>query len=148
MSVHCSVKQSSVSNRFSPKGNAYKWKFDAGNPTSNAVWRAFHDHAETPAGAVKNNKVWNPEVMAGSISPKARDQDSFMYREQFGVKSVILDDDNCDCLSTLSMGSGMCLQGQETRYGPARVFGVDNLDDPGCETPEPSKSLSLYFSEQ
>jgi len=130
------------------KGNAYKWRFDSGNPTSNAVWRAFHDHAETKAGAIKNNKVWNPEVMAGSRPSASRDQDSFMYRDQFGLKSVILDDDNCDCLSTLSMGSGMCLQGQETRYGPARVFGVDNLDDAGCNTPEPTKSLSLYFNEQ
>ena len=128
-------------------GNVYKWKFSAGNPTSNAVWRAFHDHVETPFSAIKNNQVWNPEVMAGSRPPKARDQDSFMYRDQFGVKSVILDDDNCDCLSTLSMGSGMCSGGHSSSYGPERVFGVDNLDDPHCDYPQPTKSLSLYFSE-
>ena len=128
-------------------GNAFRWKFDAANPTAAAAWRAFHDHAETAAGAVVNSQKWNPDVMAGSLSAKFRDQDSFMYRDQYGVKSLLLDDDNCDCLSTLSMGSGMCLEGQQTRYGPARVFGVDNLNDPGCDTPTPEKSLSLYFSE-
>ena len=30
-------------------------------------------------------------------------QDSFMYRVQNGVRSLLLDDDNCDCYSTLSM---------------------------------------------
>jgi len=127
-------------------GNAYKWKFDAANPTSRAAWRAFHDHAETAAGAVKNGQAWDPEVMRGT-RPKTVTQDSFMYRDQFGLKSVILDDDNCDCLSTLSMGSGMCLASQDTRYGPEREFGVDNLNDPGCDTPKPTNSLSLYFAE-
>lgn len=28
----------------------YKWKFDPGNPTAHAVWRALHDHQETVAG--------------------------------------------------------------------------------------------------
>ena len=84
-------------------------------------------------------------MMRGSLSAKFRDQDSFMYRDQFGLKSVLLDDDNCDCLSTLSLGSGMCSGGQSTSYGPEREFGVDNLDDPWCETPKPTKSVSLYY---
>ena len=129
-------------------GNAFRWKFDAANPTSHAAWRAFHDHAETPNAAVRNGRPWNPEVMAGALAAGFRPQDSFMYRDQYGLKSVLLDDDNCDCLSTLNFGSGMCLAGQDTKYGPAREFGVDNLNDPGCQTPKPTNSLSLYFAEE
>jgi hypothetical protein len=43
-----------------------------------------------------------------------------MYRGQEGVKSLLLDDDNCDCLSTLSMGHGLCGTGFSTQYGPVR----------------------------
>ena len=86
-------------------------------------------------------------MMAGALSTGFRNQDSFMYRSQYGVKSVLMDDDNCDCLTTLSMGSGMCGAGQSTSYGPARVFGVDNLNDPYCDTPKPTNSLSLYYAE-
>ena len=125
-------------------GNAYRWKFDAANPTAAAAWRAFHDHAETSAGAIQNNRPWDPVVMAGSRSDAV--QDSFMYRDQYGVKSLMLDDDTCDCLSTLSMGSGMCEGGHSTSYGPAREFGVDILSDLACEAPKPSNSLTLYFN--
>ena len=31
-------------------------------------------------------------------------QDSFMYRLEHGMHSVLVDDDNCDCMSSLSMG--------------------------------------------
>lgn len=74
-----------------------------------------------------------------------RVQDSFMYRSQNGVRSVLLDDDNCDCLSTLSMGHGMCNSGFSTSYGPAQRFGVDVLYDTHCQTPDPKHGLSLYF---
>ena len=43
-----------------------------------------------------------------------------MYREQEGVKSLLLGDDNCDCLSTLSMGHGLCGTGFSTTYGPVK----------------------------
>ena len=68
-----------------------------------------------------------------------------MYRTQNGVKSLLLDDDNCDCLTTLSMGHGMCGTGFSTSYGPANRFGVDLLYDPHCQTPNPQWGLSLYF---
>lgn len=124
-------------------GTVYQWKFDSSNPTAHAVWQALHDHQETANGKIVNNKVWDPKVLEGN-KPKAT-QDSFMYRDQNGVKSLILDDDNCDCLSTLSMGHGMCAAGHSTSYGKANVFGVDKLYDPGCQGPSPANGLSLYF---
>ena len=77
-------------------------------------------------------------------SPNAQ-QDSFMYRVQNGVRSLLLDDDNCDCYTTLSMGHGMCGSGFSTSYGPSGRFGVDLLYDTHCQTPDPKHSLSLYF---
>ena len=59
---------------------------------------------------IKNSKPWNPDTIEGT-KPKSN-QDSFMYRVQNGVKSVLLDDDNCDCLSSLSFGHGLCGTGQ------------------------------------
>ena len=125
------------------EGTVYQWKFDSKNPTAHAVWQALHDHLETPVGKIVNNKAWDPLVTEGT-KPKAT-QDSFMYRDQNGVKSFLLDDDNCDCLSTLSMGHGMCLASHSTTYSAANVFGVDKLYDPGCHGPSPSNGLSLYF---
>lgn len=58
---------------------------------------------------IQNNKPWNPDTIEGT-KPK-QNQDSFMYRDQNGVKSLLLDDDNCDCLSSLSLGHGLCLAG-------------------------------------
>lgn len=126
------------------EGNVYLWKFSSGNPTAHAAWLAFHNHTETPYNRIKNNKAWNPKVLKGT-APKAA-QDSFMYRSQSGVKSLLLDDDNCDCLSSLSMGHGMCLAGFRTNYGPANRFGVDALYDNHCNTPRPSVGLTLYYS--
>ena len=124
-------------------GTVYQWKFDSKNPTAHAAWLAFHDHQTTPHGKIKNAAAWDPVVREGS-KPKAP-QDSFMYREQNGVKSILLDDDNCDCLSTLSMGHGMCNAGHSTAYGAANVYGVDKLHDPACNGPKPSAGLTLYF---
>lgn len=125
-------------------GNVYMWKFSSGNPTAHAVWQALHDHKETPYNKIVNNKAWNPKVLKGT-APKA-DQDSFMYRSQAGVKSLLLDDDNCDCLSTLSFGHGMCSAGFSTSYGPANRYGVDALYDDYCNTPRPNVGLTLYYS--
>lgn len=72
-------------------------------------------------------------------------QDSFMYRVQNRVRSFLLDDDNCDCYSTLSMGHGMCGTGFSTSHGPSGRFGVDLLYDTYCQTPDPKHGLSLYF---
>lgn len=74
-----------------------------------------------------------------------RQQDSFMYRLQNGVRSLLLDDDGCDCYSTLSFGHGMCNAGFSTTYGPTGRFGVDLLYDTHCQTPDPKRGLTLYF---
>lgn len=68
-----------------------------------------------------------------------------MYRVQNGVRSLLLDDDNCDCYSTLSMGHGMCGTGFSASYGPAGRYGVDVLYDTHCQTPDPKHGLTLYF---
>ena len=71
-----------------------------------------------------------------------------MFRLQNGVRSLLLDDDNCDCYSTLSMGHGMCGTGFSTSYGPSGRFGVDVLYDTYCQTPDPKRGLTLYFKGQ
>ena len=77
-------------------------------------------------------------------SPNAP-QDSFMYRRQYGVLSVMLDDDNCDGYTTLSMGHGMCGGNFLTKCSPVKRYGVDLLYDSFCQTPDPKYGLSLYF---
>lgn len=80
------------------------------------------------------------------IGPQpSANQDSFMYRAQNGVRSLLLDDDNCDCYSTLSMGHGMCSSSFSTSYGPSGRFGVDLLYDAYCQIPDPKRGLALYF---
>jgi len=129
------------------KGNIYRWDFDPSIPAAHAAWRAFRDHRMTMNNEVRNKRAWNPEVLEGKRGRANVAQDSFMYRKQYGVKSLLLDDDNCDCLSTLSMGAGMCTAGHNTKYGPAHVFGVDTLDDPNCQGPKPTNMLELYFND-
>ena len=68
-----------------------------------------------------------------------------MYRTEHGVTSLLLDDDNCDCITSLSLGHGMCLADFSTSYGPANRFGVDLLYDPKCQTPSPDNGLTLFF---
>ncbi|CAH1782315.1 unnamed protein product [Owenia fusiformis] len=121
-------------------GNVYRWKFDPENNVAHAVWRAFHDHEYVK---VTNGNPWNPKVVSGT-APKAT-QDSFHYRMEHGVASLQIDDDNCDCMTSLSMGHGMCGDGFSTTYGPENVFGVDLLYDHYCQTPSPKNGLRLYF---
>ncbi len=128
------------------EGTMYKWSFtSSNNPVANAVWRAFHDHEIILPDEVKNQvPAWNPEVLNGSAPLSA--QDSFMYREQYGVKSVLLDDDGCECYSTLLLGHGICHVGHNPSYSPAYHYGVDTLFDPvGCPAPPPDIGLTLYF---
>ena len=68
-----------------------------------------------------------------------------MYREEEGVKSVMLDDDNCDCYSSLSLGHALCSSGHSTSYGPTGQYGVDALYDPYCNVPRQGVGLTLYF---
>lgn len=68
-----------------------------------------------------------------------------MYRTEHGVTSLLLDDDNCDCKTSLSLGHGMCGTGFSSSYGPVNTFGVDLLYDPACQTPSPDNGLTLFF---
>ena len=123
------------------EGTTYKWSFSSNVPAASAAWRAFHDHQEVDHGeSVGSIPAWNPEVLNGS-EPR-NDQRAFMYREENGVKSVLLDDNNCDCLSTLSLGHGMCHNG--SRSASVNSFGVDTLYDPSCQSPRSGIGLTLY----
>ena len=70
-----------------------------------------------------------------------------MYRSQYGVMSVLLDDDNCDAYSTLSMGHGLCGEDFLATCGPVERFGVDLLYDSYCRSPDPKFGLALYFND-
>ena len=69
-----------------------------------------------------------------------------MYREQSGIRSFLLDDDGCDCASSLSMGHGMCGTSCSSSYGDCSVpGGVDLLNDPTCNMPGTDHGLVLYY---
>ena len=131
------------------EGTQYKWSFDSNNLVAHAAWRAFHYHQIIPYGEVRRKlPAWNPEVLKG-VAPM-RDQMSFMYREENGVMSVMLDDDSCDCTTTLSLGHGMCYHGHISNYSPRNQFGVDTLYEDSCDfgvvnAPRTSVGLTLYF---
>lgn len=121
-------------------GTVYRWKFDPSNPTAHAAWNAFYHHRDQ---RITHSRAWDPHVIAGP-TPNVQ-QDSFTYRLQNGVRSLLLDDDGCDCYSTLSFGHGLCGSSFSTTYGPAGRFGVDLLYDTYCQTPDPKRGLTLYF---
>ena len=84
--------------------------------------------------------------------PYGKRLDSWMYRWEHGVGSFILDDDNCDCDSTLSAGHAVCRSGFEIPNGdPSGIedqLGVGLLNESVCslETgPSPLNSLFLYY---
>ena len=81
----------------------------------------------------------NPEVLEGNEPPYV--QRAFMNRAQNRVKSVLLDDNNCDCWSTLSLGHGMC---HNSAYSNVDSFGADTLYEPVCNSPRPGIGLTLY----
>ena len=126
------------------QGNEYLWGFSAATPVAHAAWRAFHDHEVISYGQVIDKSPgWDPIVLKGD-SPE-QSQDSFMYREEEGVKSVLLDDDNCDCYSSLSLGHAMCLTEHQPSHGPTGQYGVDALYDSYCNVPRQDVGLTLYF---
>ena len=126
-------------------GSVFKWDFGSSSGTAARAWQAFHDGQTTGTGANTGN--WNPAVLEGSWT--GADQDAFQYREQNGIKSVMLDDDNCDCHTTLSMGHGMCGGGYSSGYGNGYTpIGVDELSDDECESdsaPKASRKLVLFY---
>ena len=120
------------------ENTVYKWQFNSSNDVAHAVWRAFHDHQHIYYQEVVNRQEWAPDVLSGNSPEKA--QDSFMYRDQNGIRSILLDDDNCSCFLSLSFGRGMC-------YDDGSYYwkGVDTLYDPNCNMPRAGVGLTLYF---
>ena len=126
------------------QGNEYFWFLGAATAAAHAAWRAFHDHEVILFGEVVDvSPPWDPFVLKG-VRP-SRSQDSFMYREEEGVKSVLLGDYNCDCYSSLSLGHAMCFTGHATNHGPRGQYGVDALYDSYCNVPRQGVGLTLYF---
>ena len=73
-----------------------------------------------------------------------------MYRSENGVASFMLDDDNCDCFSTLNAGHAMCSWGFNSDFGVENVYGVGLLNEGGCVSkasngPYETNSLFLYY---
>ncbi|CAE7845121.1 rsgI3, partial [Symbiodinium necroappetens] len=134
-------------------GNQFRWKFDASNSVAHAAFEAFR-HGKTTQKT--QGPAWAPEVLKGSVTSGA--QDTLMYRDQDGVRSFMLDDDACDCHSTLSMGHAMCGSGCNQHYGNCQIKGgVDKLSDrsetggegsgSSCTGPATDHGLTLYFHE-
>lgn len=125
-------------------GNIYKWDFGSTTQTAQRVWDSFYAGEE---GRWGHTGTWNPTVIAGQFRGVA--QDSWQYRMSEGVKSFMLDDDTCDCYSTLNAGHAMCGSGWNQTYaqpdGAHLRYGVDSLYDPGCQGPVPERKLELFY---
>jgi len=126
-------------------GNIYKWDFASPSATAQQVWDSFTQGTQ---GTWNNSgDAWNPDVIAGAFH--GRDQDAWQYRESEGVVSFLLDDDTCDCLSTLNAGHAMCGGSWNQQYaqpdGAYLRYGVDTLNDGGCLGPLPERTLELYY---
>jgi hypothetical protein len=129
-------------------GNVYKWDFANSSETAQRVWNSFFGGTE---GAWANAGVFNPTVIAGSFNAAA--QDTWQYRLSEGVKSFMLDDDTCDCESSLNAGHAMCgtTSWDQTYAQPFNAYlryGVDVLNGAGCNGPLSINSLELYFREK
>lgn len=125
-------------------GNIYKWDFANSNATAQYVWNSLQLGTE---GRWPNGGAFNPTVIEGAFF--GTQQDSWQYREEHGVKSFLLDDDTCDCKSTLNAGHAMCGGGWNQTYaqpaGAEYRYGVDTLNDGGCLGPIPTRKLELFF---
>ena len=126
-------------------GNIYKWDFGNTGTTALAVWNSMYSGT---TGVFANGDAFNPTVIAGSFHGAT--QDSWQYRVSEGFTSFLLDDDACDCTSTLSAGHAMCGgSGWDQTYAqPAGAYlryGVDTLNDGGCLGPIPTRRLELFY---
>ena len=115
----------------------YRWAFKPNNIVSHKLFRALHDHEVTKKYEVRHKNNFQPTVLRGSASGVG--QDSFAFYPVNGVYSLILDDDNCYCQTTLEMGYRICTNSDSTS-----TFGVD-MADRGCGQPTTKKSLFLFF---
>jgi len=129
-------------------GNIYKWDFANSSGTAQRVWDSLFSGTE---GAWAEGGAFNPTVLTGSSY--TADQDSWQYRTSEGIKSFMLDDDTCDCNSTINAGHAMCggsgwSQDYAQPYNAYLRYGVDILPGGGCNGPLPINSLELYFREK
>jgi hypothetical protein len=126
-------------------GNIYKWDFASPSVIAQYVWDSFTQG--TQGTWRQDGDAWNPIVIAGAFH--GRDQDAWKYRVSEGVASFLLDDDGCDCLSTLNAGHAMCGSSWQQQYaqpdGAYLRYGVDTLNDGGCLGPLPERTLELYY---
>eukprot|EP00439_Symbiodinium_sp_Y106_P022947 s1625_g2.t2 len=128
--------------------NQLVWSFDPENPVAHAVFNALKHGTETH---FINGAIWDPRVIKGSKT--SNPQDTFMYRQQNGIRSFLLDDDGCDCHSTLSMGHGMCHNTCIERWSNCKILGgVDKLSDKADQIglggrcgPASDHGLTLYY---
>lgn len=126
-------------------GNIYKWDFANASSTAQRVWDSMTAGTK---GAWAEGGAFNPTVIAGAFH--GVQQDSWQYRVSEGVASFMLDDDTCDCYSTLNAGHAMCgSSGWNQTYaqpdGAYLRYGVDTLNDGGCLGPLPTRQLELYY---
>lgn len=126
-------------------GNVYKWDFANASSTAQRVWDSMTAGTQ---GAWAEGGAFNPTVIAGSFH--GAQQDSWQYRVSEGFASFLLDDDTCDCYSTLNAGHAMCGgSGWDQTYaqpdGAYLRYGVDTLNDGGCLGPIPSRRLELFY---
>ena len=126
-------------------GNIYKWDFGSSSATAQQVWDSFT--LGTQGRWNNSGDAWNPTVIAGSFFNT--DQDAWQYRDSEGVLSFMLDDDTCDCKSTLNAGHAMCGSSWNQTYanpdGAYQRYGVDTLNDGACLGPVPERTLELYY---
>eukprot|EP00761_Pharyngomonas_kirbyi_P011875 gb/GECH01011901.1/.p1 GENE.gb/GECH01011901.1/~~gb/GECH01011901.1/.p1 ORF type:complete len:460 (+),score=106.01 gb/GECH01011901.1/:1-1380(+) len=129
------------------EGTIYRWSFSSSIDTSSRAFYSFRDGKECYPG--NEGDSWNPHIISGGFH--GRSQDTFMYQDEHGFTSFLLDDDFCDCYSTLSAGHGMCRNEFNPKYGPENEFGVDVLNgDAGCgygSAPQEHHHLVLFFRE-
>lgn len=129
-------------------GNVYKWDFSSSADTAQRVWDSFFSGTE---GSWANGAAFNPTVIAGAFN--AASQDTWQYRTSEGIKSFLLDDDTCDCESSLNAGHAICgttgwSQDYAQPYNAYLRYGVDVLNGAGCNGPLPTNTLELYFREK
>jgi cysteine-rich repeat protein len=126
-------------------GTTYVWDFDPNNPVAHAAWGAFTKGDTTNPQVITGNDVWNPQVIGGAFH--GRDQKRFMFRDEKGVRSFLLDDDECSCFSTLEVGHPLCGASSDPNKVP-NLLGVDILNGEGCTGPNTGRSLELFVRER
>ncbi|KAA0150819.1 hypothetical protein FNF28_07209 [Cafeteria roenbergensis] len=127
-------------------GTAYVWDFDPDNEVAHAAWEAFSQGKETAYDGTSGTVTWNPSAVLGGAF-HGRDQTYFVYRYSNGVRSFLLDDDQCSCFSTLEAGYTLC-RGPDDLGNVEGSLGADKLNGEGCTSPGFSTSVELFVRER